>query len=104
MREVLRLIICASSVVILFSCVATKHVTITCEPSSAGIYINDVYQGVGIVKCEIPIKQKYVEISCSEDGVNFAKRRFYIRSMNSIVNFKISEYMQYSSGINPTFN
>lgn len=85
----------------LCSCVSSK-VTILSEPSTAAIYVDDIYQGNGIVQYEIPKGQKYIEISCSEDGVNFARRRFFVRSMDRTISFRISEYMQYSSGA-PTF-
>lgn len=91
-------------VIILGSCAATKHVTITCEPSTAAIYVDGVFQGSGYVQYNIPRNQKYIEISCSEDGFIVAKQRYYVRNIGSHVSFTISEYMRYSSGNKSKFN
>lgn len=84
------------------SCTSVKHITITCNPSTAEIYVDDVYQGNGFVKYDIPKGQKYIQISCSDDGVNYASRRFYVRSIDSIIDFQLKEMLRYSSG-NPNF-
>ena len=84
------------------SCTSVKHITITTNPSTAEIYVDDVYQGNGFVKYDIPKGQKYIQISCSDDGVNFVSRRFYVRSIDQIVDFQLKEMLRYSSG-NPNF-
>ena len=80
------------------SCTSVKHITITSNPSTAEIFIDDVYQGKGFVRYEIPKGQKYITISCSDDGVNYASRRFYVRSMDSNIDFYLKEMLKYSSG------
>lgn len=79
------------------SCSTVRHVTIYCEPQRAAIYVDDVYQGNGIVRYEIPKGQKYITVSCSEDGVNFASRRLYVRGLQSSISFSLDEYMRYAS-------
>ncbi len=83
------------------SCSAVKHVTIYCEPQRASIYVDDVYQGNGIVRYEIPKGQKYITVSCSEDGINFASRRLYVRGLQSSISFSLGEYMRYASDGQP---
>lgn len=104
MRNIYALIFSLCCVVCLVSCVGTKHITITSTPNSADIYVDGVFQGTGYVQYSIPKNQKYIEISCSEDGVIVAQRRYKVRDMGSNVDFTISEYMRYSSGGNPKFN
>lgn len=84
------------------SCTSVKHITITCNPSTAEIYVDDVYQGKGFVRYDIPKGQKYIQISCSDDGVNYASRRFFVRSMETNIDFYLTEMLKYSSG-NPNF-
>ena len=91
-------------VVCLSSCVGTKHITITSTPNSANIYVDGVFQGTGYVQYDIPKNQKYIDISCGEDGIILAQRRFNVRSMSHHIDFSITEYMRYSSTDTPTFN
>lgn len=79
------------------SCAGVKQVTIHCEPQRAAIYVDEVYRGNGIVRCDIPRRQKYVTIACSEDGVRFAERRLLVRSLDATVMFRLEEYLRYSS-------
>lgn len=79
------------------SCAGVKQVTIYCEPQRAAIYVDEVYRGNGIVRCDIPRRQKYVTIACSEDGVRFAERRLLVRSLDAAVEFRLEEYLHDSS-------
>lgn len=83
----------------LFSCTscATKRVAIYCEPQRAAIYIDGQHRGNGVANCRIPVRQKYVTVSCSEDGVSFVNQRYYVRSMPARLNIYLDEYKVYSS-------
>ena len=81
----------------LASCAGVKQVAVYCEPQSAAIYVDEVYRGNGIVRCDIPRRQKYVTIACSEDGVRFAERRLLVRILSPTVEFRLEEFQRYSS-------
>lgn len=83
------------------SCSAVKHVTIYCEPQRAAIHVDDIYRGNGIVRYEVPRAQKWITVSCSEDGIRFASRRLRIKGAHTTVSFRLDEYMRYSSGDQP---
>ena len=85
---------------LLSSCTASKIVTIHCEPSQAAIYVNEEYQGNGMVTYHIPSGMKWVSIYCTTDGVNFAGQRYYVRSLGKYVDIKLVENMNYSSSQN----
>lgn len=80
----------------LSSC-AARRVTICCEPQRAAIYVDGQYQGNGIINYSIPPKQKYIVVSCSEDGISFASRKFYTKGLKSPISIYLDEYREYSS-------
>lgn len=93
-----RLLLVLSVVLIFTSCASSRQVSIFCEPQHAAIYVDGQYQGKGVVvKYQIPPKQKYIVVSCSEDGVSFVERRFYTKSIPSVLNIYLDEYKTYSS-------
>ncbi len=85
---------------LLNSCAASKIVTIHCDPSAAAIYVNEEYQGNGMVTYHIPSGMKWVSIYCTTDGVNFAGQRYYVKSLGKYVDIKLKENMSYSSSQN----
>ena len=86
------------SAALLTSC-AAPQVTVYCEPQYAEIYIDGQYQGNGIINYSFPREQKYITISCGEDGVLFYERRFYTRSLPKSINIYLDEYKTYSSDL-----
>ena len=52
-----------------FTSCAPKQVIIYCEPQQANIYVDDQLVGQGIVHYYIPRKQKYITVSCGEEGI-----------------------------------
>lgn len=85
-----------SGLLSLTSC-AVRSVSIYCEPQRAAIYVDGQYQGNGIVNYSIPPKQKYIVVSCSEDGVSFVSRKFYTKGLKSGISIYLDEYREYSS-------
>lgn len=83
-------------ILLLTSC-ATRRVTIYCEPQRAAIYVDGQYQGNGIINYSIPPKQKYIVVSCTEDGVSFVNRKFYTKGLKSEISIYLDEYREYSS-------
>lgn len=82
----------------LYACAGPKRLTIYSEPSRAAIYVDDVFVGNGVAEHTLLRGQKYVEISCSTDGVEFARRRFFVRSMPSTVTVQAPrEFLRYSA-------
>lgn len=81
---------------LLTSC-AARRVTIYCEPHRAAIYVDGKYQGNGIIYYSIPHRQKYIVVSCSEDGVSFVNHKFYTRGLKSEISIYMDEYKEYSS-------
>ncbi|WP_227045154.1 hypothetical protein [Alistipes communis] len=85
----------------LCSCAGPKQLTIYSEPARAAIYVDDVFVGNGIAEHTLVKGQEYVEISCSVDGVEFARRRFFVRSMPSVATMQAPrEFQRYSSDYN----
>lgn len=82
---------------LLFTACAVRRVTICCEPHTAAIYVDGMYQGKGLVEYTIPKGSKHIVVSCSEDGISFGNRRFSTRGISPYINIYMSEYMQYSS-------
>lgn len=83
------------------ACAGPKQLAIYTQPSHAAIYVDDVFVGNGAVEYTLPQGQKYVEIACSVDGVEFARRRFFVRSMPSVVTMSApKEFQRYSSDYN----
>lgn len=81
---------------LLTSC-AVRRVTVYCEPQSAAIYVDGQYQGNGIINYSIPPKQRYIIVSCSEDGVSFVSRKFHTRGLKIPISIYLDEYREYSS-------
>ena len=88
---------CVVLLSLLTSC-APRKVTIYCQPQHAGIYVDGVFQGNGIVDYYLPKGQKSFVVSCSEDGVTFVNRKLYTRSLPTSVSLYLDEYRTYSSG------
>lgn len=86
-----------AGLLLLFTSCAARRVTIYCEPHRAAIYVDGQYQGNGIIHYSIPHKQKYIIVSCSEDGVSFVNRKFYTRGLKSEISIYMDEYKEYSS-------
>ena len=91
---------------ILWSCAFTtsfllsfspQRITVYCEPHQAAIYIDGQYQGNGIINYSIPRKQKYIIVSCTDDGISFVNRRFFTKGIKSEISIYLDEYKTYSS-------
>lgn len=80
----------------LLSC-APQRITVYCEPHQAAIYIDGQYQGNGIINYSIPRKQKYIIVSCTDDGISFVNRRFFTKGIKSEISIYLNEYKTYSS-------
>ena len=80
-----------------FTSCAPKQVIIYCEPQQANIYVDDQLVGQGIVHYHIPRKQKYITVSCGEEGIIHTSRRFYTKSIGKEINIYLEEYKKYSS-------
>ena len=87
---------CTLTTFLLPSC-APQRITVYCEPHQAAIYIDGQYQGNGIINYSIPRKQKYIIVSCTEDGVSFVNRRFLTKGIKSEISIYLDEYKTYSS-------
>lgn len=98
MRRYLCLLLLLSG--FLFSCSSVRSFQVCCNPHSAKIYVDGVYVGNGTVDCNVPVKQKWVEISCTIDDVNFTTSRYYIKSIENYIDITISEQMSYSTNNN----
>jgi len=79
---------------------APQRITVYCEPQQAAIYIDGQYQGNGIINYSISRKQKYIIVSCTEDGVSFVNRRFFTKGIKSEISIYLDEYKTYSSDPN----
>lgn len=83
----------------LVACAGPRRLTIYSEPAQAAIYVDGVLVGNGMAEHTLLRGQKYVEISCSADGVEFARRRFFVASMPSTVTMQAPrEFLRYSNG------
>lgn len=90
---------CLIGLLLLSSC-ASQRISIYCEPQSASIYVDGHYQGDGIVHYTISRGQKYIVVSCSEDGISFVQRRFYTPHLPSSICIYLDDYKTYSSSPN----
>ena len=90
-------VLLALAISLIFTACATRRVAIYCEPQKADIYVDEQLMGQGIVYYNIPRGQKYITISCGEDGAIYTSRKYYTKSIGSVVNIYLEEFKRYSS-------
>ena len=93
-------VLLALAISMIFTSCATRRVVIYCEPQKADIYVDEQLMGQGIVYYNIPRGQKYITISCGEDGVIYTSRIFNAKSIAAEINIRLDEYKRYSSDNN----
>lgn len=82
----------------LTSCSSTRTVALMCKERHIEIYADDQPLGRDLVRYTVPKGQKYIEVSCRDNGVEVLHRTINVEDKNNtLIELQIPKNYRYSS-------
>lgn len=80
------------------SCSSSRTVALMCKERHIEIYADDQPLGRDLVRYTVPKGQKYIEVSCRDNGVEVLHRRINVEDKNNtLIELQIPKHYKYSS-------
>ncbi len=81
------------------SCSSPRNLVLTCEERHIEIYVDGQYLGRDLVYYTVPKGQKYVEVSCRNNGVEIYSKKVYTDDLKkgNMFELQIPKHLKYSN-------
>ena len=81
------------------SCCAPRDLVLTCQERHIEIYVDNQYLGRDMVKYTFHKGQKYVEVSCRDNGMEVYHKKIYVEDLKNgnLVELQIPKNLKYSN-------
>lgn len=81
------------------SCSSPRNILLTCQERHIEIYVDGQYLGRDMVNYTVPKGQKYVEVSCRDNGTEVYHKKIYTDDLKNknLVELQIPKNLKYSN-------
>ena len=90
---------CVIAFFFVVSCSSPRDLVLTCQERHIEIYIDGLYLGRDMVNYRVPKGQKYVEVSCRNDGIEVYSKKIYTDDLKNrnLIELQIPKNLKYSN-------
>ena len=92
-------LMCIVALFYAISCSSPRNLVLTCQERHIEIYVDDQYLGRDLVNYTVPKGQKYVEVSCRDNGIEVYHKKVYTDNLKqgNLVELQIPKNLRYSN-------
>lgn len=97
--ELIKALTCVIAILLSGSCASPRNLVLTCQERQIEIYADGQYLGSDMVYYTVPKGQKYVEVSCRDNGVEVYSKKVFTDDLKNgnLVELQIPKYLKYSN-------
>lgn len=96
---IVKVLTCVCAFFYATSCSSPKSLVLTCQERHIEIYVDDQYLGRDLVYYTVPKGQKYVEVSCRDNGAEIYHKKVYVEDLSNgnLIELQIPKNLKYSN-------